>query len=82
MISNTNEIDNYTHCALCIEELETGEYEYSPRDYARTEIGFTSIGLQVWCIRHECNIMHIDFEGNCHPSNETRINFPKLKVAK
>ena len=83
MIPNTNEITSYLHCALCLEEFMKGAGGVAaPRDYAQTETGFTELGLQVWCKRHECNVVHIDFEGNCHPSNETRINFPKLKVAK
>jgi len=83
MIPNTNEITSYLHCALCLEEFMNGAGGFAaPRDYAQTETGFTELGLQVWCKRHECNIVHIDFEGHCHPSNETRINFPKLKAAK
>ena len=27
------------------------------------EVGFTNIGLQVWCHKHNVNICHIDFEG-------------------
>ena len=35
----------------------------SPREYAQLEFGFTKPGVQVWCKRHEVNVMHIDFEG-------------------
>ena len=59
-------INAYIHCAKCLDELPLGK---SPRDYAKHEIGFTKQGLQVWCIRHNCNVLHIDFEGQCHPAD-------------
>ena len=33
------------------------------RDYGRLEAGFTDRGLQVWCVRHDLNVVHIDFKG-------------------
>jgi iron complex outermembrane receptor protein len=27
-------------------------------------IGFTDLGFQIWCIRHDRNVCHINFEGN------------------
>lgn len=82
MIPNTNEITSFLHCSLCIEELDAGEIELSPRDFAEFEVGLTEIGLQVWCKRHECNVVHIDMEGHNHPANCDRADFPKLKVVK
>lgn len=69
MVSNENEIKMYLHCKLCLEELPSDQ---SPREYLRVEVGWTTKGLQVWCNRHECNIVHIDFEGKKHPANTTR----------
>jgi len=40
----------------------------SPRDYAQYEVGFTVTGIQVWCKRHDCNIVHIDFQSQRHPA--------------
>ena len=40
----------------------------SPREYASLEVGFTKEGLQIWCKRHEVNVMHIDFQGQRHPA--------------
>ena len=37
--------------------------------YSRYDVGFTMAGLQVWCRRHEINIVHIDFEDYVHPYN-------------
>lgn len=75
MIPNTNEIHSFVHCGLCLEEIHSPKLvgKHSPREYAQLEVGFTEVGLQIWCKRHECNVLHIDFEGQCHPSNSERI---------
>lgn len=66
---NTNEIKMFQHCALCLAELPEGT---SPRDWARLEMGWTRRGFQVWCSRHEANVVHVDFEGAKHRANTTR----------
>ena len=38
----------------------------SPRDFARIEFGWTPLGIQAWCFRHNANIMNIDFGGMKH----------------
>jgi hypothetical protein len=65
-IPATNEIVAFFHCMKCLDEKPDGT---SPREWAQLEVGFTPIGLQVWCKRHELNILHIDFEGLKHPAN-------------
>ena len=40
----------------------------SPSDWARLECGWTDLGFQVWCKRHDINILHVDFEGHKHPA--------------
>jgi len=62
----TNEIVMFFHCGLCLEEIPDG---VSPQEWARLEIGWTKPGFQVWCKRHDCNVMHMDFEGHRHPAN-------------
>jgi len=62
-------IEMYLHCQLCAEELPAEE---SPESYARFSIGWTVAGLQVWCVRHDVNIIHIDFEGTQHKACMTR----------
>jgi hypothetical protein len=69
MIPITHEIVVFFHCSLCIETLPAGK---SLRDWSRLEVGFTPLGLQVWCKRHEINVMHIDFQGHKHPVAVTR----------
>lgn len=71
-IPNTNEISSYMHCSECIKELPIDQ---SPRDYQRVQVGYTKLGIQVWCVRHNCNIVHIDFEGKSpFHANTTRSN--------
>lgn len=67
-IPNTNEIVSYMHCSKCIAEKPAN---VSPAEWSRTQAGWTELGLQVWCNRHNCNIVHIDFETVQHPANIT-----------
>ncbi len=52
-------------CAECAKEIPPG---MSPREYARFEVGWTKKGFQVWCTRHEINVIHMDFQGQKHPA--------------
>jgi hypothetical protein len=63
-------IGMYVHCRLCGNEVLTGKMrgKVSPADYARFAVGWTQQGLQVWCNRHNVNVLHIDFEGHQHPA--------------
>lgn len=72
-------IEAYMHCGLCLKERPD---DVSPQDWARLEVGWTRLGLQVWCKRHKCNVVHIDFEGEKHPANTNRLAPPSLKVVK
>jgi hypothetical protein len=71
-IPSTRSIGAFIHCGQCLTERPA---DISPRDYGRLEIGFTKLGIQVWCRRHECNVAHIDFQGAKHPAN-TRVAQP------
>jgi len=76
-IPNTCEIKGFLHCKLCAKEKPL---HVSMRDFAQLEVGFTEIGWQVWCIRHDCNVVHIDFQGHQHPANQTRAASEAEKV--
>jgi len=69
MIPNDLQIKTYFHCRQCIEEMP---FDTSPQEWQRIQAGFTLIGLQVWCLRHDCNIVHIDFQNRKHPANTSR----------
>jgi hypothetical protein len=63
-------IGGFVHCVMCLREIEQGRANrQSPESYARLNVGYTEIGWQVWCVRHNVNVMHIDFEGHVHPAN-------------
>lgn len=63
----TMEIAMFIHCRHCVETIPFGQ---SPQTWARLSIGWTPIGLQVWCNRHELNLLHVDFEGQQHPARQ------------
>jgi hypothetical protein len=73
---NENNIETFYHCKSCVEELKNanGSVENlsmidpaskgeSHASYARFEVGWTKQGFQVWCIRHDVNVIHINFVG-------------------
>lgn len=70
---NENNIQMYLHCGKCLEEWKKDIREtlISPKDYQKVQVGWTKEGLQVWCVRHDCNILHVDFEGTKHPADTT-----------
>ena len=55
-----NEIEMFFHCKKCLEELPP---DTSPREWVRIEAGWSKRGLQIWCVRHEMNIIHVDLMG-------------------
>ena len=59
-----NNIKEPVVCSKCFEEMSKGYSDAaSLQDYALLDVGFTDQGLQVWCRRHELNVVHIDFDG-------------------
>tara|TARA_B100000212_G_C27179116_1_gene449518 strand:+ start:395 stop:610 length:216 start_codon:yes stop_codon:yes gene_type:complete len=52
-----NKIEMFIHCKKCVKER--GEF-ISPRDYASLEFGYTKKGFQLWCVRHDENVLAID----------------------
>ena len=60
-----NHINLYFNCRLCAREKPA---DASMAEFQRTQSGFTDRGLQVWCLRHDVNIIHIDFQGARHPA--------------
>ena len=51
-------------CARCADEVASGALgDVSIADHQRLDVGFTEFGLQVWCRRHDANIVHVNFGG-------------------
>lgn len=80
--SPENQIKLFFQCRKCVEELAQmggpvqGE---SPQSYARVSVGWTQLGFQVWCNRHEVNVLHLDLEGFQHPANTSRSGEDPIK---
>ncbi len=52
-------------CQKCSMLLQSEKYKGSSlRDISKLEVGFTDIGIQIWCPVHQVNVCHIDFGGN------------------
>ena len=54
----SNRIKVFFQCGKCTMEKPAA---MAPRDFARFEVGWTVEGLQVWCKRHECNVVALEF---------------------
>lgn len=65
-VPSAKSIKMFFHCARCMPRKPAS---ISPEQFARINVGWTDLGLQVWCVRCDCNIVHIDFEGQKHPAN-------------
>ena len=67
-ISHNNKILQYLHCKMCLTSKPLG---VSMAEWGGYEVGWTKLGLQVWCKKHNANILHIDFQKQQHPANLT-----------
>lgn len=57
---NTFEIKHFLECRKCAESCPVG---ITLQEWQDVQVGLTSYGLQVWCVRHKCNVFHADFRG-------------------
>jgi len=49
----------FFNCQKCFDQLPVGQ---SMHEYSRTQAGFTDEGIQVWCNRHNCEVVHLKYE--------------------
>lgn len=63
-ITADNQVKMFVNCKKCYESMPSGE---SAESWGRMSVGWTEKGLQVWCVRHDLNVLNIDFEGHKHP---------------
>ncbi len=72
---NANRIVAYIHCAMCLDEWKDpanrASDDTTPAQWARLNAGWTKRGFQLWCVRHDVNVLHVDFEGAKHKANTT-----------
>jgi hypothetical protein len=85
----SNRIQHYLVCELCAQyvakaneaavntkgstEATNEPSEISLQDYTQIDAGLTHLGIQVWCRRHNFNIVHIDFQGHQLPADFRRL---------
>lgn len=67
-LPNTFGIKHVLECKRCVETCPHGTLL---QDYLRVTVGLTAFGMQVWCVRHQCNVIHVDFRGARLPVNST-----------
>lgn len=50
------------NCKLCVEEYSDGKFgrNKSLEELSRITVGRTKDGIQVWCSRHNLNIVRVD----------------------
>lgn len=60
-MTDKNKIQLFFHCGKCSEENKARKQ--SMEEFSRISVGWTKKGLQVWCVRHDCNIVNLDFMG-------------------
>ena len=65
-----NSIEHPIVCSRCADDVAEGRAgAISMADYAKLDVGFSAIGLQVWCRRHDANVVHVDFQGHQLPAD-------------
>lgn len=52
------DIVSFFHCKQCLVEIPDG---VSPQEWSSQDVGWTEYGIQVWCNRHNTNIIGVDF---------------------
>lgn len=51
-----NEIHTFFQCVACIREKPPSQ---SPKNFMRLNVGIGPDGLQVWCVRHDINVVKL-----------------------
>ena len=59
-----NGITAYFHCSQCLAECPS---YMSAAEFARLAFGQTPYGVQVWCVRHNANVYHLDLTREPRP---------------
>lgn len=54
----------YLHCGECLKEKPA---DVTPKDWARQQVAMTPEGLQVWCTRHNINVMDSEMVAEVTP---------------
>ena len=59
------------NCKECVHEYTDGKYgrNKSMAEMARLSVGRTKTGIQVWCVRHDINVINCDLPDEHHIMN-------------
>ena len=59
-----NQLVAVIHCRKCLKEFDDQRMDVliSPADYAELDVGWTSTGIQVWCRRHNYNVLFLELK--------------------
>ena len=57
-----NQLVAVMHCRQCLKEFDGQGMGVliSPADYAELDVGWTPTGIQVWCRRHNYNVLCLE----------------------
>ena len=55
-IRDPNEIITFFHCADCSRQCPSNE---TMEKWTRFNVGVTSTGIRVWCVRHRKEVIHV-----------------------
>lgn len=61
-MANKPDIVSYIHCRECMFDWSQTDKSISPAEFQDNEVGFTSTGIQVWCRRHDKNVICVDVD--------------------
>jgi len=54
----------YMRCAKCLDLWKAGAFPgQAMKDATDLSFGVTQAGFQLWCNRHNCNVLHLDLLG-------------------
>lgn len=62
MAKDKPDIVSYIHCRECMFDWSQTDKSISPAEFQDNEVGFTSTGIQVWCRRHDKNVISLDIK--------------------
>lgn len=59
-----NQLVAVMHCRQCLKEFDDQGMGVliSPEDYAELDVGWTPTGIQVWCRRHNYNVLCLELK--------------------
>lgn len=70
------QIEMFWHCKKCLNEVK--KLNQSPQEYQQISVGITKKGIQVWCNRHNHNVIHLDLNPNLKEMPKPKYDIGKI----